>query len=584
MAETMEERTEMATPQELPEGELKWLSLDQLCESEWNPRQFYPQQEMDELVESMRSSGYREWLPLMVRPIPNRDNDPLYEIGAGHRRSRAARLAGITTVPCIIRELTDEQFLEVLNFDNSGRAGVHPLHEAAGWKQYMERTGKGVLDIAARLGQSKEYVYQRLKYADLIPEAKRAFLNGTIAGGHAILIARLQPDDQERALHFTVATASVHTPSVRDLAGFIQRDIHLTLSNTCFDLLSADLVPAAGSCALCPKRTRNAMELMLPVEQASDAGQPRDECMDPSCFAGKVDAHLVQIQRLFEEKEEGKPLLRISHSLIARRGADYGRGNFERLSADPAPGLEPGVWMDGPSVGRMVYVQFFVPKADDASLGEQQAEADKRADEARAARKLEAERTLMRQREREAADRREEEARHQREDQKRREKAQREKAVRRAILEAISSKVGGLSRVDVEVLLCDYDYLTNADMNDEFAERFPSLDGSMSKNDAEKALGKFSDGEIFQLAVLLPLFDDLDDFRLDEAPDALLAAAKRYKVDAGKIRKELEKPPAPPKEAQKKIAVPKPTAKKAKPSVAKKKAAVAKKAKGAKVK
>src|SRR5258707_14371312 len=96
--------------------------------------------------------------------------------------------------------MDDVEFLDVLNFDNAGREDVHPLHEAAGWRQWMEKTGKGVLDIAARIGQSKEYVYQRLKYSALIPEAQAAFLDGKLTAGHAVQIARR--DDQKKWLKF----------------------------------------------------------------------------------------------------------------------------------------------------------------------------------------------------------------------------------------------------------------------------------------------------------------------------------------------------------------------------------------------
>jgi hypothetical protein len=128
--------------------------------------------------------------------------------------------------------MTDEQFLDVLNFDNAGREDVHPLHEAGGWRQWMEKTGKGVLGIAARIGQSKEYVYQRLKYAALIESAAKAFLDGAISAGHAILIARLEPKAQEGALKFALAEDwQRRKPGVRALADHLHRDAYVDLRN-----------------------------------------------------------------------------------------------------------------------------------------------------------------------------------------------------------------------------------------------------------------------------------------------------------------------------------------------------------------
>jgi len=145
----MNEPTNVYASANLPDGELRMIPIENLHESPWNPRQYYPEGAMRELIDSMRVSGYREWLPLMVRPAPDGFG---YEIGAGHRRRRAAEAVGIEILPCVVRPLSDAQFLDVLNFDNTGREDVHPLHEAAGWRAWMEKTGHGVIDIAYRIG------------------------------------------------------------------------------------------------------------------------------------------------------------------------------------------------------------------------------------------------------------------------------------------------------------------------------------------------------------------------------------------------------------------------------------------------
>jgi Predicted transcriptional regulators len=90
----------------IPEGELRTIPIGELYESPDNPRQHYPEAAMSELVESMKQSGFRPWLPLLVRPcgqssaIWRKLGDVSgYEIGAGHRRRRAAELAGISAHP-----------------------------------------------------------------------------------------------------------------------------------------------------------------------------------------------------------------------------------------------------------------------------------------------------------------------------------------------------------------------------------------------------------------------------------------------------------------------------------------------------
>src|SRR4051812_4092276 len=86
----------------MPDGDLRLIPIDELTESPWNPRKHFPPAAMAELTDSMRTNGFRDWLPLLVRGRPASKG---FEIGAGHRRSRAARAAGITMIPCIVREM-----------------------------------------------------------------------------------------------------------------------------------------------------------------------------------------------------------------------------------------------------------------------------------------------------------------------------------------------------------------------------------------------------------------------------------------------------------------------------------------------
>ncbi len=503
---------------------IQMIPIESLSESPWNPRQVFPEAALNELVESMKASGFRPWLPLMVRPHPA---DLTYEIGAGHRRRRAAELAGIKEIPCIVREMSDEEFLDVLNFDNSGREDVHPLHEAAGWQQWMEKTGKGVLDIAARIGQSKEYVYQRLKYAALIDAGKAAFLNGEITAGHAILIARLQPKDQDKSLKYCLTVGySGHKPSVRDLVNFIQRDIHLEMADAPFDLASVELVPAAGSCIVCPKRTKNSPELILAVEYAQRDGptEPIDDCTDPACFTAKVDAHLVQIERKL--KAAGKDPIYVSDSWSKAPKGVLIRSDYQTVK-EGTPGARTAIVGQGHEAGKVIHIKV-TPKAP-SPKGETP-EQKKAAEE------------------------------------KQKIATERELSIRREILKAIRPKISGLTRPDIEWLLMDL--LHNGEA-DELARlhglKFNSYQGNQA---IEIAIPKMSEAELFQLAVELPVMEELKGWAItrNESPARLLALAKRHKVDAAKIRADIEKVGAPPSDKKPPV-VPPAKKKTAKPAV-----------------
>lgn len=180
------------------------MKLGELRESPMNPRKRFDAAGLEELTASIREKGVLT--PLLARPVPGWNVAPYppgrhYEIASGHRRFRAAKAAGLEEVPVVLREMTDPELLEVLVVENNQREDVHPLEEAAGYQALMKSAGYDVARIAARVGRSAKYVYDRIKLLALTKEAQQLFLDGKFTAGHAILLARLKPEDQKRALN-----------------------------------------------------------------------------------------------------------------------------------------------------------------------------------------------------------------------------------------------------------------------------------------------------------------------------------------------------------------------------------------------
>lgn len=185
-------------------GRFGMFAVSELVESDQNSRKRFDPAGLEELTESIRQKGVLT--PLLVRPVPAwsvmpTESGRVYEIAAGHRRFRAAKAAGLTQVPAVAREMTDVELLEVLVIENDQREDVHPLEEADGYRRLlMPGTGYDVARVAARVGRSVKYVYDRLKLLELVPAAQALFLDGKFTAGHAILLARLKPEDQKRAI------------------------------------------------------------------------------------------------------------------------------------------------------------------------------------------------------------------------------------------------------------------------------------------------------------------------------------------------------------------------------------------------
>lgn len=170
------------------------LPIEELNESALNPRKYFDPVKLKELTDSVRAKGVIT--PLLVRPA----GDIGYEIAAGHRRFRAALAAELVEVPAVVRVMDDVDFLEVLIMENDEREDLHPLEEADGYRTLMTKAGYTVERIAERRGCSVKYVYDRVKLLQLIPEAQKLFRENKFTAGHAILLARLTPADQRRAI------------------------------------------------------------------------------------------------------------------------------------------------------------------------------------------------------------------------------------------------------------------------------------------------------------------------------------------------------------------------------------------------
>jgi ParB family transcriptional regulator, chromosome partitioning protein len=272
---------------------------------------------LKELAESIRVQGVLS--PLLVRPI----NEQGFEIVAGSRRYRAAQMAEAATVPVRIVNLTDAESLEAQLVENLIRSDVHPMEEANGFRALLnlEEPKYSIEQIAARTGKNPSFVAARLRLTELVPAAVEAFYREEIGVGHALLLAKLQPAQQEQALANCFRedwgggggkTKRILLP-VRHLQHWIEHNVLLLLKQAPFNKRDAQLVPAAGSCVDCPKRTGN--NKLLFAEWAENESQ----CTDPNCYAAKVEGHvqkqvaakpeLIQISTAYGQQQEGSKIV-----------------------------------------------------------------------------------------------------------------------------------------------------------------------------------------------------------------------------------------------------------------------------------
>lgn len=177
---------------------LENIPLDQLKPSKFNHRKSFDEAEMQDLAASITANGVLQ--ALNVRPILKKGAIDHYEIGGGERRWRAARRAGLTSVPCLVRPMEDPQFVTLINVENLQRADVHPLEEAEGYVDLMHVHGADIAKLSEIVGKSEPYIRDRMQLLKLVPAATDMFREDRFTLGHAIEISRQTREVQERII------------------------------------------------------------------------------------------------------------------------------------------------------------------------------------------------------------------------------------------------------------------------------------------------------------------------------------------------------------------------------------------------
>lgn len=310
---------------------LMQLAPDDLHDSPFQPRTVYDG--IEELAANLRAER-RVHQPLLVRPRTGGG----FELVFGHRRKRAAVLAELPTVPCLVRAMSDAEVRSAQLAENVQREAMRALEEAQGYQRMMEEDGLTANEVATVMGKSRSHVYGRLRLLDLCPEVRMALVAGEVQAEVALLIARVGNDRMQQHALKAIRNISENlgdggARSFRRIRELLNEKFTLDLDKAIFDLEDEMLVPAAGNCIRCHKRTENAPEyadvagakrsaevqaevdkLYEAMEECEDEAEHerlrqralelrRDElhlrhqgtmvCTDPDCFEAKKKAHLA---------------------------------------------------------------------------------------------------------------------------------------------------------------------------------------------------------------------------------------------------------------------------------------------------
>lgn len=190
------------------EGQIWYIPITKISPNPDQPRKRFVVEDLQELAESIKQYGIIQ--PLIVAE----KKDGGYELIAGERRLRAAQIAGLPTVPAVIRQFIEKEKLEIALIENIQRSNLDPIEEAFAFKRLIEEFGLSQQEVADRMGKSRPAISNTIRLLDLPVQAQTALIEGKINTGQARAILSLEKNEERLGLLASLLGQKI---SVREL-------------------------------------------------------------------------------------------------------------------------------------------------------------------------------------------------------------------------------------------------------------------------------------------------------------------------------------------------------------------------------
>ncbi len=169
------------------------VEVDLIDASPLQPRTHFDQTSLEQLAQSIETHG-------VVQPVVLRRKNDRYELVAGERRWRAAKMAGLNRIPAVVREIDDKDLLELALIENIQREDLNPIEEAQAYKNLIEAVGLTQESLAVRVGRDRSYITNYLRLLRLPDDIQHLVAEGKLSTGHARTLLGLEQVDEQRRL------------------------------------------------------------------------------------------------------------------------------------------------------------------------------------------------------------------------------------------------------------------------------------------------------------------------------------------------------------------------------------------------
>lgn len=192
-------------------GRVMDISIDEISPNPWQPRRDFDEESLNALASSIRENGLIQ--PVVVR----KKKDGTYELAAGERRWRAAKIAGLTVIPAISKEYDDRSMAEMALVENLQRKDLNPVDEGMAYRKLMDEYGLTQEDISKKVGKSRPYVANMVRLLDLPEEVKDFLSKGQLTAGQARPLLGLESDAEKVQLARRIVKEGLSARKVEDI-------------------------------------------------------------------------------------------------------------------------------------------------------------------------------------------------------------------------------------------------------------------------------------------------------------------------------------------------------------------------------
>lgn len=197
---------EEAKPNEIVE-----ISLDEIRSNPYQPRKIFDEEALNELAESIKEHG-------IVQPIIVKKSIKGYELVAGERRTKASRIAGLKTIPAIIKNFNDQEMMEIALIENIQRENLNPIEEAMAYDNILKSSNMTQDELAKKFGKSRSYITNTLGLLKLPETTKKYVEENKLTMSHARALSKLEDEEQIDRLADKIITEGLNVRTIENIA------------------------------------------------------------------------------------------------------------------------------------------------------------------------------------------------------------------------------------------------------------------------------------------------------------------------------------------------------------------------------